>query len=233
MANSFSNDVYFPTKTLSYLVIGCFSFLIVCFSLYFIISIVETVITLPQVPMEGGGTVSLGIVGVGLISLVEILLRLITIILFLIWLYKVFKNLPALGANNLEFSPGWAVGWWFIPFANLVKPYQVVSELWRESDADFDANTFLSNQISVPSIIGWWWGLFIGGNIVGRISNAMIEADSPYFPIALMLGCIFHGISAYLIIRIIRTITEQQELSFQKIGSLNKFPEPPSPPKFD
>lgn len=233
MANSFSNDVYTSAKTLSYLAIGCFSLLLLCFVLYFIISTVETVADLPKVTLDTGETVSFGIVIIGLISLFEILLRLLTIIFFLIWLFKAYKNLPALESRNLEFSPGWAVGWWFIPFANLVKPYQVVSELWKESDADFDANTFLSNQIGASSIIGWWWGLFIAGNIVGRISNKMIEADSPYFPISLMIACVLHGIAAYLIIQIIHNITKQQDLRFQRLGALNKFEEPPAPPTFN
>jgi Domain of unknown function (DUF4328) len=223
---------YSSTKALSYVVIGCFAVLIICFALYVVISIAEMAVSLPRIDLEDGTTASLGLVAIGLVSIIEILVRLIIIVLFLVWLYKAFKNLPALGANSLEFSPGWAVGWWFVPIANLFKPYQVVSELWRESDADFDANTFLSNQVSAPSIIGWWWGLFIGGNIAGRISNAMIEADSALFPIALILAGLLHGISAYLIIQIIKTITSQQELRSQKVASLNKFIEPPAPPEF-
>ena len=233
MANSFSNDVYTSTKTFSYLAIGCFSGLLLCFVLYFIISIVETVTDLPKVTLDTSEAVSFGIIIIGLISLFEILMRLLTIIFFLIWLFKAYRNLPALESRNLEFSPGWAVGWWFIPFANLVKPYQVMSELWRESDADFDTRTFLSNQIGIPSIIGWWWGLFIAGNIVGRISNKMIDADSPYFPVSLMLACVLHGISAYLIIEIIRNVTKQQDLRFQKLGVSDRLAEPPAPPDFN
>lgn len=236
MANTFSNNVYSSNKTLTYLTIGCFFGLIICFVLYFLISLVETVFEFPTVLLDSGENVSLGIAAIGLIGLFEILLRWLTILFFLVWLFKAFKNLPALEVRNLEFSPGWAVGWWFIPFANLVKPYQVVSELWRESNADFDSDTFLSNQIATPSIIGWWWGLFIAGNIVGRISDKLIDVDSPYFAVVLMIACILHGISAYLIIQIISNIRTQQELRFQKLGSIgstNRFSEPPLPPTFN
>jgi Domain of unknown function (DUF4328) len=233
MTNNFSTEIYSSTKTLSYLAIGCFSILILCYCLFTIAGFLQVAVDLPDVTLNTGQTVPVSLVVIGLVSLVEMLARLLTIIFFLIWLYKAFKNLSGLQCGYLEFSPGWAVGWWFIPFANLVKPYQIVGELWRQSDSDFDARTFLSNQIGTASIIGWWWGLFIGGNIVGRISDAMIDAGSQYFPIALVLACILHGISAYLIIEIIRTVTDQQELRFQKLGTLNKFIEPPAPPKFN
>ena len=40
----------------------------------------------------------------------------------------------ALGANNLKYTPKWAVGCFFVPFLNLVMPYQVVREIWKASN---------------------------------------------------------------------------------------------------
>jgi heme/copper-type cytochrome/quinol oxidase subunit 2 len=60
---------------------------------------------------------------IGIVALFHIPLGIATIVFFLIWEYRAYKNLSALNAQNLEHSPGWAVGWWFIPFANLVKPF--------------------------------------------------------------------------------------------------------------
>ena len=37
------------------------------------------------------------------------------------------------GAGGLRYTPGWAVGWLFVPFANLVVPYFVFTEIWRNS----------------------------------------------------------------------------------------------------
>ena len=59
------------------------------------------------------------------------------------------------------------------------------------------------------------------------------ERGSQYFPIALILASVLHAISAYLIIQIIRNITKQQDLRFQRLGALNKFEEPPAPPTFN
>lgn len=232
MTNTFSNDIYRPAKTLSYLTIGLLAGLIGSFLLMFILSFVQTVFTSPEINAGSGKSVPVVYGIIGLVALFGILLRLLLIVFFLIWLHQVFKNLPALGARNLEFSPGWAVGWWFVPFANLVKPYQVMSELWNASDSDFDPELFLSNQIGTPSIIGWWWGLFIVGNIIGRISDSLANANLSYSLIALMIYCVLQIAAAYLILTIVRRITREQDLRFQKLGAVNQFQAPPPPPTF-
>jgi len=233
MANTFSNDTYRSTKTLSYLTIGSLLGLIVCFLLMFILSFVQIVFTIPEIDLDNGEGVPITYALIGIVAIFQILLRVLTIVFFLIWLYQAFKNLSALAAQNLEFSPGWAIGWWFIPFANLVKPYQVISELWNASDSDYDPELFLSNKIGTPSIIGWWWGLFIIGGIIGRISDILSDKSLSYSLIALMIYCVLHGIAAFLILTIIRKITQEQDLRFQKLGQTNQFSAPPPPPKFE
>src|SRR5689334_14659728 len=51
------------------------------------------------------------------------LLYLVTICVFGRWIYVAHKNLPALGAENLRFRPGLAVGSFFIPIYNLWGPF--------------------------------------------------------------------------------------------------------------
>lgn len=53
------------------------------------------------------------------------------IAIFLVWLYRVSKNTWAIAADEITYTPGWAVGWFFVPIAGLVMPYNVVHELWR------------------------------------------------------------------------------------------------------
>lgn len=233
MPNTFSNDIYRSAKTLSYFTIGSLAALVFCFSLMFILSFVQVVFTIPAINLNGAESIPVTYVLLGIIALFQILARILTIVVFLIWLHRAFKNLPALAAQNLEFSPGWAVGWWFIPFANLVKPYQIMSELWNAGDSDYDPELFLSNRIGTPSIIGWWWGFFIIGGIIGRISDSLSNANLSYSLVALMIYCVLHGIAAFLIITIIRKITREQDLRFEKLGKINQFTAPPAPPIFE
>jgi hypothetical protein len=52
-------------------------------------------------------------------------------VMWLVWWHKRYANLPALGATRLASTPGGAVGIWFIPILNLVRPYEIAQEMWR------------------------------------------------------------------------------------------------------
>ena len=60
------------------------------------------------------------------------------ILLFCVWIRRANVNADALVASGMEFTPGWAVGWFFVPFANLYKPYQAMAEIYRASDPNAD-----------------------------------------------------------------------------------------------
>jgi hypothetical protein len=60
---------------------------------------------------------------------------LVLVVIFCIWIYRANYNARQLGATDMKFSPGWAVGWYFIPIANLWKPYQAMCEIWQASAA--------------------------------------------------------------------------------------------------
>ncbi len=84
----------------------------------------------------------------------------------LAWLYRVYTNLPALGARDLRFTPEWAVGLWFIPFAHLYYPYHVMREIWRASDPGGAEESQL--QLGSPSaLIGWWWAVVVSAVVFG------------------------------------------------------------------
>lgn len=56
-----------------------------------------------------------------------------TIILFAMWIYRANFNARSLGAQKMKFTPGWSVGYYFIPFLNLWRPYQAMKEIWKAS----------------------------------------------------------------------------------------------------
>lgn len=129
MANTFRNDTYRSAKTLSLITLGLLGTLALCAIFYIFMSVVMLALPDAQMDLGDGEQMHAGFAAIGLVAILEILLRVATITFFLIWEYRAFNNLSVLRARNLEFSPGWAVGWWFVPFANLVKPFQVVREL--------------------------------------------------------------------------------------------------------
>jgi len=36
----------------------------------------------------------------------------------------------------MEYTPGWSVGWFFVPLYNFYKPYRAITELYLASDPD-------------------------------------------------------------------------------------------------
>lgn len=83
------------------------------------------------------------------------------VVVFCFWIHRVSKNLEPLGVMNQRFSPGWAVGWWFVPIMGFFRPYQVMKEIWTGSH---------SFETDISPIIGWWWALYLISSGVDQIA---------------------------------------------------------------
>lgn len=103
---------------------------------------------------------------------------------FLVWFHRVHGNLVALGGRELRYTPGWAVGGFFLPFLNLVRPLQVMREVWHGSDpAGLERDTGPSgpsvrNQLGTPPLIGWWWALFLISGFLGPMIMRMAFSEN-------------------------------------------------------
>ena len=97
----------------------------------------------------------------GLVALGAFATQVAFIIAFLMWVFTAYRNMSALRMPG-RFTPGWAVGWWFIPFASLVQAPRVMLDLWRETRQP-------------PAVVWTWYGLWVGSSIVavvGALSGA-------------------------------------------------------------
>jgi|SRR2546421_7317235 len=81
----------------------------------------------------------------------------LTGIAWFVWLHRAVANARSLSVQTAA-TPGWSVGWWFIPFANLVKPYQILRSL-------FDGLVSGSGRI-----VGFWWGCYLLAGLVGNFA---------------------------------------------------------------
>src|SRR5262249_54962573 len=84
-----------------------------------------------------------------------------TIVMWCVWQFCAQSNLRPLGAANLRYSPGWAVGWWFIPFAWFVVPFLTVRELWKASDPEGGSVGWQMAK-TTPLLGIWWAGWLLG-----------------------------------------------------------------------
>ncbi len=78
-----------------------------------------------------------------------------TAVLFLVWIYGANRNARALGSRRMTFTPGWCVGWFFIPVGNTYKPLQAVIEIYKASDPDSNATNW--KQSSDSALLPLWW----------------------------------------------------------------------------
>jgi len=128
----------------------------------------------------------------GMIGIFQVLLWIGTAMAFLIWFHRVNKNLPSLGQTGLLFTPGWAVGFFFVPLFNLVRPFQAMRAVWHGSDpgrSGFDFaphKTDFGSQLGTPSLVAWWWGLFLISNFVGNAAGRLFISQQT--PAELLLG---------------------------------------------
>lgn len=97
----------------------------------------------------------------------SMLLYVTTAVVFCCWIYRANANARALGARDLTITPGWSVGWFFIPIANLYKPFKSVKEIWNASDPDADHPTA---EGVTPVAVTAWWGFWLLSNVSGQVS---------------------------------------------------------------
>lgn len=124
------------------------------------------------------------------------------------WTYRVNANAHTM-SDDLTITPGWAVGWHFVPIANLFKPFQAMKETWMATHyrADWYGEP-------TPPLLAWWWGLWIVTNILANISVRIELASDGYIPDAVFLLDAATGVLnvplCLLLIRMIRQLSAAQ-----------------------
>ncbi len=77
---------------------------------------------------------------------------------FFMWLYRAYYNLDVVKQRGLNVTAGWAVGWFFIPFANLYYSVLVINDLFRGTkhlQSGGSVKESIENTPKVPYGIIW------------------------------------------------------------------------------
>lgn len=157
------------------------------------------------------------------------------VVAFLLWLHRASKNLPALGnpPSRIEHSPGWAVGSFFLPFANLVIPYKAVREVWEKSDpaARTGDDSMFAPPSSTPLLLGWWLSWLASnvlGNVSWRLHSDAATPDTLRFVAGFDILADLTGIlSAVLAIFVVRGIDRRQQERARHVAYVPNTPPPP------
>ena len=130
----------------------------------------------------------------GVLAIVTFMIFLTTGILVLKWIYRANYNARQLGAMDMTFTPSWSIGWYFIPVVNLWKPYRAMKEIWH---ASANPKTW-KDQRHTPSLLPWWWCLWIISNMIANAS--------------MRLGLIDDNIDSLLFANVVRQVSSGMQI---------------------
>jgi hypothetical protein len=176
----------------------------------------------------GGFLIALVVFG---LIMLRVVIFIATGVVFCMWLYRCAKNVKAFGThpNQIEYAPGWAVGSFFVPFANLVIPFRAIKEVWRNSQPA----TSSMFAVDPPALFTIWWIFWLlstfARNVYIRLSDEQIDRKALT---ALSVGgdalTVIAGILAFFVVGEIDKRQEEASRAMAFGGSLV----PPPPPNF-
>jgi hypothetical protein len=144
---------------------------------------------------------------------IGLLILLVTGVFFLCWLHRSYRNLAELAVGDLRFTPGWAVGYWFVPVLNLFRPKQIVDDLWRASAGPATGGEPWRSRSS-SGLVTLWWLAFVSSGIVVRLASfggsstlAHVKRENAL----LFLGHVLYVVAGAAAFRLVGTVTARQE----------------------
>jgi len=167
MTDAPAPDDYRPFRALAWWLVGL---LLLNLALHVSLSGLDLLVALrypalldPSTQPSGPTELAL-VLSVVLVGLAYVAAFVVCVVLFCVWVYRANRNARALGAEGMEYTPGLAVGWFFVPLFNLFKPYFAVREIYQASDPDAGIaeepgaalSTHWSNAPVAPQLKLWW-----------------------------------------------------------------------------
>ena len=162
------------------------------------------------------------------------------IVAFCLWTHRVYRNLPALGARGLRYTPGWAVGWLFVPLANLVIPLLVFSEIWNNSmPIRPDATRGKRRRISLL-LVGWWaanllmFVVFVvavamllvllcqaiaGGAAPNQVARLISGSTADFYLLSAVIAPAIGSVAAILAVFVVWRIDVNQRVKYEQISA--------------
>lgn len=126
------------------------------------------------------------------------------------WTYRAMANVRSSGLTT-SVSPGWAVGWYFIPVASLWMPFRGLAQIWRGSHGHEPTGDAL-----LPRAMQVWWAAWLLGFFATRLAMALSETEDlvrlQTSVLVNILSGLAHIVAALTILKIMRHITSAQKV---------------------
>lgn len=98
-------------------------------------------------------------------------------VLVVMWWYRAYRTIEAVPALGRSWSPGWAIGGWFIPLASLIIPKLVLNEIDRVSSAAEDGDPAEWKSRPLLGLANWWWALWVVGSTVAGMGTLLTPTE--------------------------------------------------------
>jgi hypothetical protein len=155
------------------------------------------------------------------IGLLKLAALLGTAIVWLAWLHRAYGNLGLVGSKRSRFPQGWAVGYWLIPFVNLVRAYQTMKDLWLRSESLNDRDGY--DNLPAPAFLAVWWGIYLTWAALERVFTFIArDGRSPgdltnVIDLEVLVNVV-GMVAALLAIKVVRGIDRHQQRFYEPAG---------------
>lgn len=150
--------------------------------------------------------------GIGFAMLAVLLF---TVVCFCRWMHRSYANLKALGAPDPRYTPGWAVGSFFIPVVNLFLPYRAMKDIWNGSVG--------RTLTDAEPLLAYWWAAWIVAGVLDSFHGTMAAHAETVLDLRAaatleMVTEFLMLVAAYFAVRVVEGATERQHNSAVALG---------------
>jgi hypothetical protein len=96
---------------------------------------------------------------------ITLLVFLAAAVCMITWLWQSVRFQQVVLRRQSRFSRGWAIGAWFVPFLSLVRPKQIVDDVWVNA-----TQVAYGGQSRPRTLLHAWWAFYLGGGLFGSIA---------------------------------------------------------------
>jgi hypothetical protein len=140
----------------------------------------------------------------------------VTAVFFIRWFRSAHEALPRLSGEATAYDSRWTLWGFFVPILNLIRPQQLMREIWETTTwVRVEQPQRILGAPVPPDRVNLWWGLLLAtgfaGNVVGRAAWKASTVEETLHTTWLTVGTdALDVVAALVAISLVRAVTELQ-----------------------
>ncbi|MEU6623115.1 DUF4328 domain-containing protein [Streptomyces litmocidini] len=134
-----------------------------------------------------------------------------TAVVFIVWFHRLRKNAEVWAPDLQRWKPGWAIGGWFVPIANLWIPRAIALDIWRAGHRQ----RYAADGAREPALLNAWWACWVASWVVEKVGTRLYRHDDTpeAYDAAAAWALAYYALdaaAAVLAILVVRRLTSMQ-----------------------